>query len=88
MGMFGKILLALLVAAVALFFLKRALGGTKPTPTRAQRDQAAAPPEELHRPKSLVSCMHCGAHLPAEDAIWHSGEVYCSLAHRNAGPKS
>jgi uncharacterized protein len=37
-------------------------------------------------PKAMVSCAHCGVHLPREDALQHDGRSYCSQAHQIAGP--
>lgn len=44
----------------------------------------AAPP----RVEGMVACAHCGVHLPASLALSEGGEVYCSAAHRQAGPRA
>jgi len=36
----------------------------------------------------LVACAHCGARLPATEAVWKEGQSFCSMTHRNLGPKS
>jgi uncharacterized protein len=36
----------------------------------------------------MVSCAHCGLHLPEADALpGPDGAHYCSEAHRRAGPR-
>jgi uncharacterized protein len=39
------------------------------------------------RPEVMVECAHCGVHLPAADAVLGGDRVYCSEAHRLAGPR-
>ncbi|MDM0045289.1 PP0621 family protein [Variovorax dokdonensis] len=60
-----------------------------------RRDEIARkqPPAGLPRnrtpgePQSMLRCAHCGLHLPAADALpGPDGKVYCSPAHRSAGP--
>ena len=54
---------------------------------RGRRD--AAPPR---RPGSggaegMVACAHCGVHLPRSEALADGVRLYCSAAHRLAGPR-
>lgn len=37
-------------------------------------------------PEKMVTCAHCGVHLPESDAIREGGRAYCTRAHRDAGP--
>jgi uncharacterized protein len=80
-----KFLLLLLVVIGALAWL--GLARRKP---RA-RDDAAAPPAKPAPnppPQAMLSCAHCGVHLPAPDALKdQAGRAYCSDAHRQAGPR-
>jgi len=45
-----------------------------------------------HRPRApeaqpMVSCAHCGLHLPRPDALeGEGGRHYCSAEHRRLGP--
>jgi len=39
-------------------------------------------------PQAMLSCSHCGLHLPAADAVLDGSRVYCSDAHRALGPRS
>jgi uncharacterized protein len=37
----------------------------------------------------MVSCAHCGLHLPQPDALeGEGGRHYCSAEHRRLGPAS
>ena len=36
---------------------------------------------------AMVECAHCGLHLPSDDALLSGTRVYCSEAHRLAGPR-
>jgi len=38
-------------------------------------------------PQAMLSCSHCGLHLPAADAVLDGSRVYCSDAHRALGPR-
>jgi len=33
-------------------------------------------------PQAMVTCAHCGAHVPSDDAVAGQQAVYCSEAHR------
>lgn len=32
----------------------------------------------------VLSCAHCGVHVPASEAITSAGAVYCCAAHRDS----
>lgn len=85
-----KFLLLLLVVIGAVAWL--AIGRRKPPATGSRRDESppkpAAPPGPA-APQAIVACAHCGVHLPSADALRDGeGRVYCSEAHRQAGPRS
>ncbi|HEY6821518.1 MAG TPA: PP0621 family protein [Burkholderiales bacterium] len=65
------VLVALVLAAAWL--LRRAL----------RRLDADEPPREA---ADLVSCAHCGMHLPRPEARVAGGRVYCSEEHARLGP--
>jgi uncharacterized protein len=73
-----KYLLLLLVVGVALWMLLRrqAPGG------RGQAESGRAA-----RKEQMVACAHCGVHLPLSEGVTDGTRVYCSEAHRLAGPK-
>lgn len=73
-----KYLLVALVIVVALYIW------------RNNRRKAAPPPTKprLRQPEDMVTCAHCGLHLPASDAITSPGRNhYCSSEHRHLGPR-
>lgn len=81
MGGVLKVLVLLLVVGVAAWFwlARSRLGGTgSARPGGRGRDVAA--------PQAMVSCAHCGLHLPAADAVADGTLHYCSAAHRRLGP--
>jgi uncharacterized protein len=39
-------------------------------------------------PQAMVSCAHCGLHLPRQDALPAGERYYCSDEHRQRGPSS
>ncbi len=47
---------------------------------RRQQQQAA-------KPQAMLSCTHCGVHLPASEAVVDGSGSYCTEAHRLAGPR-
>jgi uncharacterized protein len=67
-----KWLVVLAVVGIGLWLLLRGR-----TPRRK------APP----RSQAMVECAHCGVHVPATDAVLSGTRVFCSEAHRLAGPR-
>lgn len=81
-----KYLLVLLVVVGAVWMLLK----------RSRQDGEAGKPTVGTKPPprqpvpltEMVSCLHCGVHLPrSESVIDRQGGVYCSAAHRDAGPR-
>lgn len=60
---------------------------------RNNRRKAAAPPPARPKPhhatEDMVTCAHCGLHLPASDALIGPDRSlhYCSTEHRHLGPR-
>ena len=74
---------ALVVLLAVLLLVWLVLGSVRRRGERAQRPEPpAAPPIE-----GMVVCAHCGVHLPVSLALATDGAVYCSPAHRAAGPR-
>ncbi|HJW10275.1 MAG TPA: PP0621 family protein [Albitalea sp.] len=71
----AKILLLILVVLVVLWFARAGRGRVAPPKPRA----ADSP---RHEP--MVSCAHCGLHLPSSEALPGRGGVFCGEAHRAA----
>jgi uncharacterized protein len=53
--------------------------------SRGARRESAPPPSP--GAESMVTCAHCGVHLPASEALRLGERAYCSAAHRDAGPQ-
>ncbi len=70
-----KYLIWLLIILVAIWAFKRSRRSSKPP-----ADQAAPPT----MPSSMVSCAHCGLHLPQDEAVTGERGLYCSTEHRAA----
>lgn len=81
-----KYLLVLAVVGV-LWWMLRSRGrvsgpGAKPPPPA--RGPAPRPAPSL----PMLSCAHCGVHLPQTEAVFDpAGRAYCSAAHQQAGPR-
>jgi uncharacterized protein len=73
-----KYLIVILVVVVVGWLLLRSR--SKP----AARERGAPAPQS---PQSMVQCRHCGVHLPRGEAIEGPAGVFCSEAHRLAGPR-
>ncbi|HTN47970.1 MAG TPA: PP0621 family protein [Burkholderiaceae bacterium] len=74
----GRILFFLLLAVAAYVvwkWLQRASTGR----TTDQRRSSAAPAQ------AMVSCAHCGLHLPRSDALVAGDRYFCSDEHRRLG---
>lgn len=75
--MLGRILIIMALVGLGLWLLRKAMGSRTPPPSSGSGDQA-----------KLIACAHCGARLPSTEAVWKEGQSYCSMTHRNLGPKS
>jgi uncharacterized protein len=73
-----KYLIVILVVALAGWMLFRA----RAKPPRRPGGAAAS-----GQPQAMVQCRHCGVHLPRNDALEDKNGLFCSEAHRLAGPR-
>lgn len=53
---------------------------------RSPPSQRPPAPPRIAPPQPMVTCAHCGVHLPRDDALCKDGRSYCSRAHREHGP--
>ena len=72
----GRILLIILALFVLVWLLRGVL---------LLRKREPGPQEKL--PADLVSCAHCGVHLPRAEARSAEGRSYCSEEHGRLGPR-
>ena len=70
-----KYLFLMLVILVVLWAIKRGRAGDRPD-TRKDTPPPA--------PANMISCVHCGIHLPQEEAVKGEKGLYCSTEHRAA----
>jgi uncharacterized protein len=72
-----RLLLWVILIAVAVYFFKRM--GKRPAPRKSspQPEGVAAP---------MVRCEHCGVHVPRDRALSQQQQWYCSQAHLEQGP--
>ena len=74
-----KYLLLLIVLALVSFML----GVKRARPPERRKDDAPPTPVSP-KPSSIVSCAHCGLHLPQDEALPGRGGMFCGPAHRAA----
>jgi uncharacterized protein len=76
----GKLLVLVLLVAVAMWLVRRALraGAAQAAQPRAHEGTAVA--------DELVRCAHCGLLLPRAEARASGGAIYCSEEHARLGP--
>ena len=77
-----KYLLVLFVIVLAAWLLLGSRGDKASSRPRAPKATDAQDPQ------TMLACAHCGLHLPEVDATRDgAGRVFCSEAHRLAGPR-
>lgn len=72
-------LLILILVGLALYLLIKGFG--RRASTRKPKADAPAAGERM------VSCAHCGVHMPQSDAISGDGIYFCGEAHRRLGAR-
>jgi uncharacterized protein len=86
MGLVLKILLVVgVVVAVDWVVMGRGrsrVGEPGAQPPSAPRPPAGSP--AATPPQEIVTCAHCGLHLPASEALTAGSRRYCSAEHRDA----
>jgi uncharacterized protein len=72
-----KYLIWLLVIVLAIWAFKRS--------RRVNSDATPAkPPTTPASPANMAVCLHCGIHLPQDEAVTGEKGLYCSTEHRAA----
>jgi uncharacterized protein len=70
-----KYLLMLLLALLVFWAWKR---------SRLEKPKPPDTPTPASEPLEMVTCAHCGIHLPHEEAVTGQKGVYCSTEHRTS----
>ena len=76
-----KFLLLFLVVLAGVWLWRRNRAEDAQNDAEAQAPQAPKPPPAVQAPAEMVSCSHCGLHLPAADALPGKQGHYCSADH-------
>jgi len=93
----GKFLVWVGIGLAAWVFWRFVLVGRRRVRDDAERDgtagaggdaQAEKGAERIPAPEAMMQCAVCGVHLPASEARFARGRVYCSDAHRDQGTAS
>ena len=71
----GRLLVLIVLIVLAVWLVRRAL-------RRLRQDSPPAIKEG-----ELVSCAHCGVHLPRTEARQAAGALYCSEEHARLGKR-
>ncbi len=77
-----KFILVILVVLAGVWLWRR----SRAEEAREEAEKAAQalkpkPPPAVQAPAEMVSCRHCGLHLPAADALTGKQGHYCSADH-------
>ena len=75
----GRLILLALAVLILVWLVRRALHG--------RQGGAARPPDTAVTPGELISCAHCGVHLPRAEARPADTGLYCSEEHARLGPR-
>lgn len=73
----GRIFLVLVLLAVSLYIVKLIRTKLDEPLKKLKQDSQA---EKCDQNK-MVKCLHCGLHIPEQEAIKQGEKVFCSLEH-------
>lgn len=73
-----KYLFLLLAVLLVIWAIKRGRVADKSKPPESNQPSTPATPSDM------VTCAHCGIHLPKEEAVSGQNGLYCSTEHRTA----
>ena len=74
----GRLLVVLVLLAVSLYVVKLIkIKLDEPTP-KLKKDSSRNDSTENSQ---MVKCLHCGLHIPENEAIKQGDKVFCSLKH-------
>jgi len=81
-----KLLLVLAVVLLAVWLWRR--GRSQEQQKQGRQGVSPQPPTSETGTAPMRSCLHCGLHFPAEEAVQGKLGIYCSPAHRIAAGDS
>jgi len=70
----GRIFLVLVLLAVSLTVVKLIKNKLDEPRAKLKKDNSV-------KNSKMVKCLHCGLHIPEEEAIKQGDKVFCSLEH-------
>ncbi len=70
----GRLFLILVLLAVSLYVVKL-------IKIKLDEPLAKLKKDEPSNNNQMVKCLHCGLHIPEEEAIKQGDKVFCSLEH-------
>jgi len=89
----GKIAIWILIAVAVILLLrligtgKQRVAGDDAAPGKGGSKRSDSSDDERQRNPGelMMSCAVCGVHIPASDALFAHGKVFCGPEHRDAG---
>ena len=81
--MFGRLFLVLVLLAVSLYVVKLLKTKLEEHADRLEKDDSRNESVEKKNVEGdkIVKCLHCGLHIPENEAIKQGEKVFCSLDH-------
>ncbi len=79
--MIGRFLFVLVLLAVSFYGVKLLREKLGESLKKLKKDSST---EKINSNK-MVKCLHCGLHIPEEEAIKQGDKVFCSLEHAKEG---
>lgn len=73
----GRIFLVLVLLAVSLYVVKLVKTKLDEQPKKLKEDNHT----DKENQNKMVKCLHCGLHIPEEEAIRKGDKVFCCLEH-------
>ena len=70
----GRILFILVLLAVSFYIVKLIRNKMDEAPRVLKKDTTT-------KKNNMVKCLHCGLHIPEEEAIKQGDKTFCSLEH-------
>ncbi|MGL1834224.1 PP0621 family protein [Rhodocyclaceae bacterium SMB388] len=76
-------LLIFVLVLILVWWARRALQKPRDQRRRRRHDATGGSGEET--PERMLSCAHCGLHVPESEGVREDGRFFCSEDHRRLG---